>query len=79
MFPGRFGGEQLGPIFLAILPGIALLKSIDKRMKPILIFGLAYIVICFFVYQNLRFILPVVPFLSIITAYILETLLRELK
>ncbi len=71
MFPKQFGGEQLGPIFLAVIPAFVFIRGVDKNIKRISIFTFAYICIWFLQYQHLRFLLPVAPFLSIITAYIL--------
>ncbi len=69
MYPRKFGGEQLGPLFLAVLPAVFFLKKIPKPVKRILIFCAIYFVIWFLQYQNLRFLLAVVPMLSIICAY----------
>ena len=71
IFPQKFGGEQIGPIFLAIIPAVILIRPLDKIIKCLGWFSLAFIVAWFFVYQNLRFFLPVVPFLSIISSYVI--------
>lgn len=70
IFPGKFGGEQLGPIFLAVIPAIVLIRPVDRNIKRIFIFLFAYFVLWFFGYQNLRFLLPIAPLLSIAVAYI---------
>lgn len=77
MFPHKFGGEQIGPAFLAILPGFLLVNNLDKRMKVILITILLYLLAWFLQYQNLRFILPVVPMSCIASGYILSRLLAQ--
>jgi len=69
--PDRFGGEQLGPVFLAFMPALLLIKRVDRNIKRILAFSFIYLVAWFFTYQNLRFLLPVAAFLSIIVAYVL--------
>jgi hypothetical protein len=71
MRPDMFGGEQLGPLFLAVIPCIILVKNVARPIKQMLVFAAAYIVLWFFGYQNIRFLLPVVPFLSVIAAYAL--------
>jgi len=77
MHPKEFGGEQIGPIFLAILPGLILLRPIDKNLKPIVSFAFIYAVVWFFIYQNLRFFLPAIPFLSIAAAYVLCAFIKK--
>lgn len=69
LFPHKFGGEQIGPIFLAVLPALALVRPVDRNIKKILVFSLVYVLGWFFFYQNLRFLLPVIPLLSICVAY----------
>jgi len=71
MFPGQFGGEQIGPLFLAVLPGLMLVRHVDRTVKRISAFLLAYLFLWFIQYQHMRFFLPAVPFLSVISAYIL--------
>lgn len=70
MHPRQFGGEQLGPLFLAVVPGIFFLRPLDPVVKRIGWIAAAYFIIWFFVYQNLRFLLPIAPFLSIVAAYV---------
>lgn len=72
MFPDKFGGEQIGPLFLAVIPGAVLLRKADAGIKRVFIFAFAYICIWFVQYQHMRFFLPVVPFLAVIAAYILD-------
>lgn len=74
MLPAEFGGEQLGPIFLAMIPALVLIKGMDRNTKRILIFSSFYFLIWILTYQQLRFLLPVVPFLSIVSAYVLYNL-----
>ncbi|MFH1665266.1 MAG: glycosyltransferase family 39 protein [Candidatus Omnitrophota bacterium] len=71
MSPGEFGGEKLGPVFLAVIPAVVFLRKIDRRLKLVLVFASAYIALWFIQYQHMRFFLTVVPFLSVISAYIL--------
>ena len=71
MFPQRFGGEQLGPVFLGFIPGICLIKKADTTIKVLSLIIFMYVLFWFFQYQHLRFLLPVAPILSIITAYVI--------
>jgi hypothetical protein len=70
MHPRQFGGEQIGLLFLAVIPAILLLRPREPFIRKIGAFALAYCICWFFLYQNLRFLLPVVPFLSILAAYV---------
>lgn len=71
MAPSKFGGEQLGPLFLMAIPGIMLIKSKNKDVKIILLFIILYLSGWFLQYQNLRFVFPIVPLLSVISAHVL--------
>ncbi|MCK5451759.1 MAG: glycosyltransferase family 39 protein, partial [Candidatus Omnitrophica bacterium] len=71
MSPEEFGGEKIGPVFLAIIPAFIFLKDVDKIVKRVSIFAIAYICLWFVLYQHMRFFMPVVPFLSVISAYII--------
>ncbi|MDP8299898.1 MAG: glycosyltransferase family 39 protein [Candidatus Tantalella remota] len=79
MHPRQFGGEQIGALFLAVVPGIILLRNIDRTLKRVSIFLLAYLFLWFIQYQHMRFFLPAIPFLSIISAYVLCDLLDRKK
>lgn len=71
MRPDIFGGEQLGPLFLAIIPGVILVFGRDRFIRKASVFALAYSLLWFLGYQNIRFLLPAVPFFSIIAAYVI--------
>ncbi|KJJ83346.1 dolichyl-phosphate-mannose-protein mannosyltransferase protein [Candidatus Omnitrophus magneticus] len=77
MFPYKFGGEELGPLFLSILPAVLFLKKIEKNVK--IISGIIFVYIClwFSQYQHLRFIIPIVPLLCVIAGYLLDKIINE--
>lgn len=73
--PDRFGGRgnQLGPLFLAIIPGLFFLSK--NLIRPALFLGvfiLVYFTGWFFGAQNLRFLFPVIPCLSLLTGMVLQ-------
>lgn len=73
MDPEHFGGSwaQLGPLYLASLPCLVIylaknLNSIWVRLPGL--FGIGFFLLWFFLVQNMRFLLPAVPFLSLVVA-----------
>jgi len=64
----NFGGafDILGPAFLLFTPYLFLYGKIDKIMKVILFVAIFYSVSWFFSGKVLRFLLPVLPFLSLL-------------
>ena len=73
-YPGKtFGGNesQLGPLFLAFLPALLFLW---KKGKPILLIGIfacMFYFFWFFKFPAVRYILPVIPFLALLSGYII--------
>ena len=65
MQPERFGGRghQLGPLFLAVLPGLIFTRRL-RGLGILLAVSTAYFIIWFLLRQNVRFLLPIVPLLS---------------
>lgn len=77
MHPDRLGGRghQLGPIFLAVLPGLLL----SRRLRGLgLVLGVAgaYWTLWYFSRQNVRFLFPVVPLLATAAAWVLAEMRR---
>jgi len=69
--PERFGGRghQLGVVFLAVLPGLA----ISRRLRGLgMLLGVAgvYWVLWYLLRQNVRFLLPIVPLLCIAAVWV---------
>jgi len=65
--PDLFGGEPIGILFLVALP-LLFLKRQHSIYNVMLFFVTAYIGIWFFATQQVRFLFPIFPFLSLIFA-----------
>lgn len=66
MYPGEFGGENVGIFFLMFSPLIFLLRNIRKSV-PLILFSSAYICIWFFVDPYvLRFVFPALLPLAVV-------------
>ncbi|NUQ66188.1 MAG: phospholipid carrier-dependent glycosyltransferase [Pirellulales bacterium] len=72
MHPERYGGRghQLGPLFLALAPGLLLVRRLRGLGLLMAIAGV-YWVLWFLLRQNVRFLLPLVPMLSVVALWIL--------
>lgn len=71
MHPDRFGGRghQLGIVFLAVLPGLALCRRL--RGLPLLLeICLGYLVCWYVLRQNVRFLLPLVPLFCVAMVWV---------
>lgn len=66
----KFGGgfDTLGPLFLLFVPLLFLYRKIDRISAVILLFTIGYCTLWLFTGKVLRFLVPVLPFLSIIAA-----------
>jgi hypothetical protein len=71
MHPERFGGRghQLGVLLLAAVPGALLCRRL-RGLRTLLGVSLAYAVVWYLLRQNVRFLFPVVPPLSIVTVWV---------
>jgi len=72
--PEPFGGagNQWGPIFLGFLPGVFFLKKDEKPWKLVLGIAILSFILWFYSKQNLRFLLPALPFFCLIVSGVLE-------
>ncbi len=77
MHPERYGGRgnRLGVIFLAVGPGLLLVRRLRGLGILIAVAGL-YWVLWFLLRQNVRFLLPIVPVLSVIALWVLVEFAR---
>lgn len=77
MRPDRLGGRghQLGPFFLAVLPGLLFARRL-RGMGILLCVAAAYWTLWYLSRQNLRFLFPLVPLLSIAAAWVLAEMQR---
>ncbi len=71
MHPERFGGRghQLGVLFFAILPGLALCRRL-RGLRTLLSICLCYFLAWYLLRPNVRFLMPIVPLLSITVAWV---------
>ncbi len=71
MQPDRFGGRghQLGVLFLAALPGLAFARRL-RGLGILLAVSVVYATIWYLLRQNVRFLLPVVPMLSVAVVWV---------
>ena len=67
MFPERFGGRahQLGPLFLAFLPGCFMIR-INSSLARLMIISAVYLTAWYLLRQNVRFLLPIVSMLCVL-------------
>lgn len=66
-----FGGGNIGPIFLATLPLLLLARPFPSIVRAALLLIAAYLAVWFAVVQEVRFLIPIMPMLSLIVAYAL--------
>jgi hypothetical protein len=71
MHPERFGGRghQLGVLLLAVLPGLLLARKL-RGLGILLVIAAAYFVFWFMLRQNVRFLFPIVPLLSVALVWV---------
>ncbi len=71
MHPEKFGGRghQLGILFLAVIPGTLFTRRL-RGMGTLTTIALAYGVVWFLLRQNVRFLFPIVPLLSILAVWV---------
>ena len=64
--PDRFGGRshQLGILFLAGLPGLLFARRL-RGLGTLLVTAVAYFILWFLLRQNVRFLFPILPLLSV--------------
>lgn len=76
MFPGKFGGEYVGPIFLMFTPLLLVVNRFRiSKMARYLIYGsLFYIALIFFQAQHMRYFFSISALLSIASAVSLVAL-----
>lgn len=65
LHPAWFGGEHIGPVYLAFLPLLLGIRPLPPAVKAPLLFGGGYAVLWFLTDQNVRFFYPVLTFFTI--------------
>jgi hypothetical protein len=75
----RFGGgfDVIGPVFLLFLPTLFLRSKIDKIEKLLLLYCALYAAAWLATGKVMRFLLPLIPFLSILSGRGISFLYRE--
>ena len=71
MHPEQFGGRghQLGIVFLAVLPGLAVCRRL-RGLGLLLQIGLGYFIGWYLLRQNVRFLVPLVPLVSVAVVWV---------
>jgi hypothetical protein len=71
MHPERFGGRghQLGVLFLAAMPAVLFTRRL-RGLGALAAVGLVYFFLWYLLRQNVRFLLPVVPILSVVVVWV---------
>ena len=77
MFSTPFGGGNIGPIFLASLPLFLVARPLPALIKSALVMLFGYLAMWFWAVQEVRFLIPILPILSLIAAYGLEAWARQ--
>ncbi len=65
LHPGWFGGEHIGPMYLALLPLVFFVRPVPSVVKFTLAFGTGFTALWFMVDPNIRFFLPALAIFSI--------------
>ncbi|MBI4043115.1 MAG: hypothetical protein HY391_06550, partial [Deltaproteobacteria bacterium] len=63
-----YGGEPIGCLFLAVLPVIPLTFKMKGLARTLLLFVILYTLTWYYSIQHARFFLPLLPFLSLLSA-----------
>jgi len=76
MEPERFGGRahQLGPLFLAFVPCLAIAAR-RRELRALIVVTALYGTACVLLRQNVRFLFPLVPILAVIVAAVLREIM----
>ncbi|MGA2191994.1 MAG: glycosyltransferase family 39 protein [Nitrospirota bacterium] len=69
--------NSLGPYFLMFIPGILLFRRVEKELKYLLLFCLFYLAAWFLSAQNIRYLVPLAPYLSLLAGYPIARLLKD--
>ncbi len=64
--------RSISPFYLAILPGLLLVKNIDRKIKYLLVLGLLYVYLFFPFLALPRYFMPGIAALSIVVGYIIN-------
>lgn len=78
MQPERFGGRghQWGIVFLAFLPGVVLFRP-PRWVTGVGLMALGYYLAWFALRQNVRFLMPALPLLAVVVAWVVVEVRRQ--
>ncbi|MCP4583341.1 MAG: hypothetical protein GY839_17170 [candidate division Zixibacteria bacterium] len=74
-FPDIFRG-RMGPVPFVFLPLILLLKDVPMIIYKALLISLVFFLFWYIAWPNARYLMPIIPFLALAAAYIVEKLFR---
>jgi len=75
----KYFDNFINPFGLIFIPFLVFLKKIDNKIIYLLGYCLSFIFLWSFFAQRMRFLLPVIPLISLISAYTIHTLLSQGK
>ncbi len=77
MDPDRLGGRghQPGVLFLALLPGLLLVRKL-RGLGTLLVIGVAYWLVWYLLRQNVRFLFPVIPIGAVAAVWVMAEMER---
>jgi len=67
MYPGSYGGDesQIGPVFIAIIPALLIIKKVETPLKYLIIFSVTFFVVWLLGYPAVRYLTPTIPLMSL--------------
>ncbi len=71
------GGGLIGPLFLIFLPGFLFLRKWDKNLRYLVVYGGCYFLFWALSQQFMRSLLPLLPAVSIVFAYLIIQLSQK--
>ncbi len=79
-FPQRpLAYTSVGPLFLALLPGLVLLGRLDRRVKFLLTYSLIAFCAWFGLSQHMRYALPLLPALALCAGFSGSEIMRKVR
>lgn len=78
--PGNFLGERgASPVYIAILPLLLIYRGVDKKIKYLLLFGLAYVYTFFPLHVLSRYFIAGIAALSVVSGYVIDRFSLQLR
>lgn len=70
---------RLGPVMIIFLPLMIFLRPVPKAIKKILLISAIFFVIWYIAWPNARYMMPIIPLLSLAAAYVIDRLYKMNK